>query len=166
MASYPDVDNDPGLDQWLDLEEWKHEKVFQDITKKWKFKTANKQSEVWAALQQWHAAHNDSSSIVLGTPVIVAPDCELRSTLYPWRQMWQILRRHAITGGTAPSQSAPAALVDAASAGSQPARLSNNTHRQHLSTATRASVLNTVRFPEMQDRDVHRMRLREDLQLG
>eukprot|EP00965_Chrysotila_dentata_P010800 350944-Pleurochrysis_carterae.AAC.2 len=66
MASYPCVDDDPGVEAWLDLDERNHERVFRDLNR-WGFKTDNEQHANWAAPGRWHSAYHNSSSIALGT---------------------------------------------------------------------------------------------------
>eukprot|EP00965_Chrysotila_dentata_P111287 3679257-Pleurochrysis_carterae.AAC.1 len=84
MASYPSIDDDPGLDPRLALEDWKHERVLEELAGGWSFKTQSKQHENWSGLLKWHAAYHKSDSTTLGVPIKIAPNCELRSTLHPW----------------------------------------------------------------------------------
>eukprot|EP00965_Chrysotila_dentata_P194477 6176392-Pleurochrysis_carterae.AAC.1 len=82
MASYPCTEDNPRVEPWLDLEEWSHCRVFRELT------SATGTSSLTTSRAQ--------IGLHLGsTQVRIAPSCELRSTLYPWRRMCQILKTHA-----------------------------------------------------------------------
>ena len=58
MRSYPDFNDDPGVEPWLKPEQWSADKVF-DSMKRWSFAQSEgtEQHTVWEGMQQWHHSH-------------------------------------------------------------------------------------------------------------
>eukprot|EP00965_Chrysotila_dentata_P041352 1371765-Pleurochrysis_carterae.AAC.1 len=68
MHHYPNVANDPGMEEWLPKDKWVFERVFDDVIRRWTYDDANKADgfrEEWKELRKWHVAYTDSSAVEL-----------------------------------------------------------------------------------------------------
>eukprot|EP00965_Chrysotila_dentata_P128399 4245594-Pleurochrysis_carterae.AAC.1 len=69
MNGYPDVENDPGAEEWLESDTWSIRGVFDDLEKNWQFDDAAHQDDIrraWGALRGWQTAYSTSDSLLLG----------------------------------------------------------------------------------------------------
>ena len=94
IASWPEIGDFPGVEEWKPEEEWKCWKVFDGLSK-WKFANPNEARtahQFWDGMKQWHAGHPDAASFSIGTPLRVTPDILLPATpTLSWREMWNVV---------------------------------------------------------------------------
>eukprot|EP00965_Chrysotila_dentata_P224117 6193992-Pleurochrysis_carterae.AAC.1 len=152
MRGYPDVNNYPGVEDWLPMEKWSMQKVFDDIYQ-WdyvdKSKAAMYQCQ-WEALCAWHTAYSASDSITIGMlhDVHVADGLKIGGCpAVSWGEMWSLLdsRASGYRDGVAaisasePSTSGAPPREESGHSSTVPLRsqLRGNALRQALSTAAR-----------------------------
>lgn len=91
IRSYPDVKDFPGLEDWIDMDMWKGERVFEHL-QKWKFhRDAAAAKASWDSLHGWHMCHQDPNvDVDLGEPMRFGT-ATLSTTPMPWSKMWEII---------------------------------------------------------------------------
>lgn len=91
VRSYPKIDDFPGMEEWLDLDTWKAELVF-DHLQKWYFHQNSEQAlKSWNELHSWHTSHQSSNDdIMLGEPMRLASS-SFSTTPLSWSEMWEII---------------------------------------------------------------------------
>eukprot|EP00965_Chrysotila_dentata_P140684 4651304-Pleurochrysis_carterae.AAC.1 len=70
MHHYPCIEDDPGVEEWLQPEKWSKERVFHDV-EEWVYDDPSKAEqckEEWEALRRWHTAYATSDSVHIGEP--------------------------------------------------------------------------------------------------
>ena len=161
MKSYPNISVDPGVTPWKDDSAWKREKVFADLAR-WEYSqlqsdAAQVAASKWGALSRWHQSHPTSDTIVVGAPIAISNDLELRTPLLSWPEMWNVLKTHI---------SAPAQLTSAAPAVAGPSTSrKRRANRDALSASTSAALVNVVTHPGYTEKD-RRTALLKDHELG
>eukprot|EP00965_Chrysotila_dentata_P011140 362005-Pleurochrysis_carterae.AAC.1 len=104
MAKYPNVKNNPGVEEWLPADKWSRRRVFQDVDR-WKYDKAQnteKYRSQWAALHAWHRAYSTADSIPVGATLKISeglPDgeslCMGGAPPLSWDAMWDLLDSRA-----------------------------------------------------------------------
>lgn len=91
VKSYPQITDFPGMEEWIDLDTWKAEQVF-DHLKKWKFHSNQATAQAsWDSLRLWHMSHqNPNTDIDVGEPITIS-STSLSTTPMPWSKMWEII---------------------------------------------------------------------------
>ena len=106
MRSYPDFNDDPGLEEYrVPAEKWKADKVFTDL-QKWVHPAAAASDgadpkAVWDGMKQWHHSHPLPSTVALGEPITPSPGVSLPTLpALTWRAMWDVISMdgHSATG--------------------------------------------------------------------
>ena len=97
MLKFPSIEDNPGLESWLDDDAWNRDKVFQSI-RKYKFAgssatAAEKSKSSWNGLYNWHKSHPDSDSIFAGEPSVTETGDVLKGHLMAWDDMWALLKQ-------------------------------------------------------------------------
>eukprot|EP00965_Chrysotila_dentata_P263096 6214761-Pleurochrysis_carterae.AAC.1 len=149
MRGYPDVNANPGVEDWQPQQKWSMQKVFDDINR-WACADTTRAAahrRQWKSLRTWHTAYNTADSIAVSMmhDVDVADSLQLGGCpAMSWSSMWGMLDARA-AGYRAGSGSAPAPAASAdsaqssavASSSAAPLRsqLRGNALRQALSTA-------------------------------
>eukprot|EP00965_Chrysotila_dentata_P139868 4623888-Pleurochrysis_carterae.AAC.1 len=96
MHHYPNVEDDPGVEEWLDKDKWSFDRVFVDV-RRWIYDDRSKverYTKEWDALQKWHVASSEASAVKIGTihrigPALLyggGPSHELEGYVGPARQ--------------------------------------------------------------------------------
>eukprot|EP00965_Chrysotila_dentata_P080246 2647510-Pleurochrysis_carterae.AAC.1 len=98
MHHYPDVKDDPGLEEWLPADKWSMDKVFSDINR-WVYDDGSKVTQrkaEWNALRAWHRAYATSNSVQAGQRYTVGQDFVIGSSpILSWSEMWKLLDSRA-----------------------------------------------------------------------
>lgn len=94
VRSFPSIDDDPGLEDWLDTSSWKFKKVFADL-RKWRFYNDEKEAlhirDEWDMLKDWHISHPLAEDVIIGGPLSLREDTEVSTSPMSWKQMWDII---------------------------------------------------------------------------
>lgn len=172
MNCYPDVDDDPGAEEWLDGEKWSMSRVFQDVEKVWRFDNASMQEEYreqWGCLRRWQTAYSTADSVVLGREYNVGGGLTIGGTPpLPWAKMWEMLdsrapRCSADVGASALAASDSALANEADDSAHVHARdLRGNARREALASSTRLSEVNILQQPGFTDADARLVQLEEE----
>lgn len=96
VKSYPDIKDDPGVEDWLEPSEWKMERVFNDI-RRWNFYTDeedDRHHKAWDVLRDWHHAHPLANDVLLGSSICVGGSCvDCPTSPMSWKDMWDAILR-------------------------------------------------------------------------
>jgi hypothetical protein len=155
-VAVPDFSKSPGVEAWLEDEDWSRERVFSDISKWHYHKDSNKYKAVWNALGHWHSVNRLARAMEPGATTITLGDEEMPLTNYTWEEMWCIIRSIGPETGTAPTP-----IVNAVPLLSQraPVRKSSRPDRGAIHNSNSLHVLNSVSHPGYTEADRRRDRL-------
>jgi hypothetical protein len=142
MRSYPNILDDPGVESWIEDEEWKCEKVFEHM-KRVDFngcEGGDAAPQAWEALKQWHSSHPSSDYFSVGEPIKLTPNIELPTNpSMTWREVWGVI---------CPGNGSQASTSSAPSSKPPPKPFLNpkskRPDRQALSKSTSTAELNRV----------------------
>ena len=93
MASYPEIGDFPGVEEWMDEDKWHFYKVFDGMSK-WSFKGGDGTSAktFWDGMKCWHTSHKDAKSWTIGEPLQLGEGVSLSTTpTLSWSEMWAII---------------------------------------------------------------------------
>ena len=140
MKSYPDINVDPGFDQWIRAtkddvgvmsqkrgEGWSREKIFHDVSR-YKFPgideaTSQRAFKEWACWHDWFKAHPSPELLVFPGPICLSDGTTVSTEPHlSWHSMWAKLStlapRLPVNGEHSTANNATAAAADAAAAAS------------------------------------------------
>ena len=143
MQSYPNILDDPGVESWIESEEWECKKVF-DHMKRVDFsgcEGGEAAPQAWESLQQWHRSHPSSHYFTVGEPIKLTPKIVLPTNpSMPWRDLWDVI----CPSGTSDSQASASALRGEPCPQPFLDPKSKRPDRQALSKSTSLAELNRV----------------------
>lgn len=159
VSSYPDINDDPGMEAWLDLESWKANKVFYHLDR-WKFhQNGDASRSSWRALNAWHESHQDSNlDIELGEPISL-PSASLATSPMSWVKMWEIILKGVKCGDDSGLTKDKASLSPASGSVNAKSKDPRFLHprekldREALCKAKSVVELNRVRHPKYTEAD-------------
>ena len=141
MASWPEIGDFPGVEEWKDEKAWKFWKVFDGLSK-WHFAPGDKTSHTfWDGMRRWHCGLPKASDWTIGEPINISDAPLPTSPTLSWKDMWALIDLTSHTSAEPSSETQPN------KAASNVLHPKKRVDRAGLSTSTDPLELNRVTHP-------------------